>query len=280
VRRALLVFLVACSQANPQPATVPLASTVTAGSAEAAYDAKNWSECAAQWTTIAEHTTGDLRAGALYDAACCYALDGRTDVALATLAAALAAGYWDAEHMITDADLDRVRSDARWPALAARVQTQFAAFEKTLVDPQLRVELLGLAAKIDEATTVGEATARLKAAVAKHGWPGKRIVGVDGANAAWVVAQHADDIAFQAECLAKMEPLVKTGEVAGKDYAFLFDRVALVHGRAQRYGTQFDGDDLAPLEDPKNVDARRRSVGLGTLAEYEALVKRAETAKQ
>jgi hypothetical protein len=276
LRVALLVILVACARAKSQPTTVPLASTVTAESAEAAYDAKNWSECATQWTALADRTTGDLKSGALYDAACCYALDGRTDVALTSLAAALDAGYWDAEHMTTDADLAAIRTHRRWPALAARVTVQFAAFEKTLVDPALRIELLGLAAKIDDASTVSAATERLKVAIAKHGWPGKRIVGLDGANAAWVVAQHADDIAFQAACLARMEPLVKTGEVAGKDYAFLFDRVAIIHGRPQRYGTQFDGDDLAPLEDPKHVDERRRSVGLGPLAEYEAFVKNAQ----
>lgn len=267
-------MLVACSRAKPQPATVPLASTVTAASAEAAYDAKNWSECAAQWTALAERAAGDAKSGALYDAACCYALDGRGDIALATLAAALDAGYWDAEHMTTDDDLAAVRGDPRWAGLAARVQAHYAAFAKTLVDPALRIELLAHAARVEaDPAAVDGALETLRAAVAKHGWPGKRIVGVDGANAAWVIAQHADsDRAFQADCVAKMEPLVATGDVAGKDFAFLFDRVALAYGRPQRYGTQFDGDDLAPLEDPKRVDERRRSVGLGTLAEYKASI--------
>jgi hypothetical protein len=277
LRACLLVIVVGCSHARPQPPTVALASTVTAESAEAAYDAKNWSECAAQWTQLAERASGDLKSGALYDAACCYALDGRAETALTALAAALDAGYWDADHMTGDPDLGSVRTDARWPVLAARVQMQYTAFAKTLVDPALRVELLALAAKVEEAGVVGEATRRMKDAVAKHGWPGKRIVGVDGANAAWVLVQHADaDVAFQAECASKMEPLVKIGEVAGKDFAFLFDRVALAQGRPQRYGTQLDGDDIAPLEDPKRVDERRRSVGLGTLAEYKAVVNTAK----
>ena len=41
-------------------------------------------------------------------------------------------------------------------------------------------------------------TARLKAIVAAHGWPTVAQVGQDGADAAWLLAQHADkDPAFQ-----------------------------------------------------------------------------------
>ena len=292
LRLGLLVLLVACGRAKPVTQTVPLAATVTPASAEAAYDAKNWAECGAQWTTVADAATGDAKAGAYYDAACCYTLDGRVDAAIASLEAALDAGYWDAEHMIVDRDLADARTHAKWPALEARVKTAFAAYEKTIADPELRRELLALVEKDQAARSAitsptdtanielmrevdRSSTARMKEAVAKHGWPGKSIVGVDGANAAWLLVQHADaDLAFQKECLGKMEPLVKTGEVTGKDYAYLFDRVAVAEGRAQRYGTQLSGDDFAPIEDPANVDARRKSVGLPTLAEYKAFLEK------
>jgi len=298
LRALLVVILAACgapSKAPPAP-TIPLATTISPESAEAAYDAKNWSECAAQWIAVSEHSTGEQKTGALYDAACCYALDGRVDPAIATLESAFDAGYWDAEHVIADDDLASVRAHAKWPALEARAQANFVAFEKSLADPALRKELLALATKDQKARFAikdqddkpaieavmaidREATARMKQVVAQHGWPGKRVVGLDGANAAWLLVQHADaDAAFQKDCLAKMEPLVATGDVAGKDFAYLFDRVAIAEGRKQRYGTQFDGEDIAPLEDPPNVDARRKSVGLGTLAEYKAFVKQAEAA--
>lgn len=245
-----ILVLVACSgrAPAPPPPLVPLARTVTPASAEAAYDAKQWAECAAQWTQLAEH-------------------------------------------LAADEDLAAIRTHARWPALRARAEASFAAFERSLVEPQLRRELLALATRDQEArraledgggqaardavTAIDrEATARMKDVVAKHGWPGKRIVGADGANAAWMLVQHADaDPAFQKACLAQMEPLVKTGDVAGQDYAYLWDRVARAEGRPQRYGTQFEAGELAPLEDRANVDARRRAVGLGPLAEYEAAVK-------
>jgi hypothetical protein len=57
-------------------------------------------------------------------------------------------------------------------------------------------------------------TARLKEVVAKHGWPGKSLVGEDGAFAAWLLVQHADaDAAFQKQRLELMKPLLEKGEV-------------------------------------------------------------------
>jgi len=291
MHRLVLVLLLACGgKAKPPPPTVQLSATPQ--SAEAAYDAKNWAECATLWTNVAAQATGEQKAGAHYDAACCYALDGRLDAALTSLDAAFDAGYWDADNITTDADLQAVRANAQWPTIEARAKANFAAFEKSLRDPALRKELLAMAerdqkaraaitsaddkAGIEAAADVDrQTTARMKEIVTKQGWPGKSMVGVDGANAAWLLVQHADAApVFQKECLEKMEPLVKSGEVSGKDFAYLWDRVAVNAGKKQRYGTQFEGEELAPLEDPDTVDERRKSVGLGTLAEYKELVKK------
>jgi hypothetical protein len=285
LRAWMLVVVAACggaSKPSSQPSLVPLVATPE--SAEAAYDAKNWSECATQWLSVSAHATGEAKSGALYDAACCYALDGRLEDAVATLGDALDGGYWDAEHMVVDEDLMTVREHAKWPALTEHVKQNLIAFEANLVDPALRRELLDLAQK-DQRTRASDDTGamqarahdnlvRMKEVVAKYGWPSRKVVGTDGANAAWSLVQHADaDVDFQKECLEKMEPLVKSGDVAAKDYAFLFDRVAVGQGRKQRYGTQLDGDDFAPIEDPQNVDARRKEMGLPSLAEYRELIR-------
>jgi hypothetical protein len=113
-------------------------------------------------------------------------------------------------------------------------------------------------------------TARMKEIVAQHGWPGKSLVGEDGARAAWLLVQHADDaLTFQQQCLALIEPMVALGEVRPQDLAYLRDRLSVHEKRPQRYGTQFgpDGEPL-PIEDPANVDARRAAVGLEPLAKY------------
>ena len=108
---------------------------------------------------------------------------------------------------------------------------------------------------------------RMKEIIAQHGWPGKALVGSDGSNKAWLVVQHCSP-SFQEECLPLLERAVAAGEATGKNYAYLLDRVRMHQGKPQIYGTQFRNHELWMLEDPEHVDERRRSVGLGTLAEY------------
>jgi hypothetical protein len=117
-------------------------------------------------------------------------------------------------------------------------------------------------------------TARMKAIVAQHGWPTIAQVGQDGAAAAWLLVQHADaDPDFQRAILEQLRPLLATGEVQPKHFAYLWDRT---HA-PQKYGTQGTcagkGDWRPnPIEDADQVDAARASMQLGTMAEYIAMV--------
>ncbi|HKF18451.1 MAG TPA: Clp protease N-terminal domain-containing protein [Candidatus Dormibacteraeota bacterium] len=113
----------------------------------------------------------------------------------------------------------------------------------------------------------------LKQVIADRGWPGRSLVGPDGADAAWLIAQHADhDPDFQRECLVLLEKAAAAGEVSQSNVAYLTDRVMLKETGRQRYGTQFqhgkDGPEPFPLEDPDSVDELRAAAGLMPLAEY------------
>jgi hypothetical protein len=112
----------------------------------------------------------------------------------------------------------------------------------------------------------------LQKIVDNQGWPTKTLVGEDGANAAWLLVQHADaDSQFQRKCLDLMTKLPK-GEVSQVQFAYLTDRVLLAEGKKQIYGTQFHAVDgklqPRPLEDEANVDKRRADIGLPPLADY------------
>jgi hypothetical protein len=65
---------------------------------------------------------------------------------------------------------------------------------------------------------------------------------------------------------------VDAGEASGQDYAYLTDRVLTGQGKKQIYGTQLsviEGIiDVQPIEDPANVDKRRKVVGLKSMREY------------
>ena len=118
-----------------------------------------------------------------------------------------------------------------------------------------------------------ENTAWLKTIVREQGWPGISLVGQDGADCAWLLAQHADrDPAFQAECLALLERAVGAGDASPGHLAYLTDRVLLKERGMQRYGTQFrvgpGGPEPEALEDPERVDELCAAMGLQPLEDY------------
>jgi hypothetical protein len=112
---------------------------------------------------------------------------------------------------------------------------------------------------------------RLANILEAHGWPGERQVGGDGAEAAWRIVQHAiAQPALQRRALELVQAAVSRGDAPALHAAMLEDRIRILEGRPQRYGTQFDWDadgqmSPLPLEDPDGVDLRRHDVGLGPL---------------
>jgi len=117
----------------------------------------------------------------------------------------------------------------------------------------------------------------IESVVEKHGWPTSTLVGKDGAEAAWLLVQHADaEPKLQRRCLDLMATLQKD-EVSQSNLAYLTDRVLLAEGKKQLYGTQFTVVDgkwkPRPLEDEANVDKRRAEVGLPPLAEYAKMIE-------
>ena len=113
---------------------------------------------------------------------------------------------------------------------------------------------------------------RLLQVIEQYGWPGRSLVGEEGAQAAWLILQHAiTQPALQRRGLALLQA-APTGEVHPIEVAMLEDRIRCFEGRGQIYGTQFDWDPTGnlsplPIEDPAEVDQRRAEIGLGPLAQ-------------
>ena len=278
-RIALLLLVCACDRSAPKAAPVAVADPKQAA---AAHDARQWQRCAELWLAVAATTRGEAMAGPLYDAACCQAQAGERDAAFATLERAVHAGLDDAA-IERDADLTPLHADPRWPALLARIAERRATAQAAVAEPALRETLLAMerddqaARATDDAPTEivdARTTEALKAIVAKHGWPGKRLVGKDGAHAAWLIVTHSRDLAFQRQCLEMLEIAVAQGEAQAVEHAYLSDRVAVNAGKPQRWGTQFDADNKPyPIEDAAHVDERRKAIGLSTLADYERFLR-------
>ena len=117
-------------------------------------------------------------------------------------------------------------------------------------------------------------TARLAEILAEHGWPTYDLVGEDGEDAAWTIAQHSDrDPAFQRQALELLRTAVEAGQGSPGNLAYLEDRIAVGAGQPQTYGTQIgcgaDGPVPAtPIADEAAVDGLRAAAGLEPLAAY------------
>ncbi|MGH7549961.1 MAG: DUF6624 domain-containing protein [Gemmatimonadota bacterium] len=126
---------------------------------------------------------------------------------------------------------------------------------------------------------------RLEEILDERGWPGRSLVGEDGAEAAWLLAQHAIAMpALMRRARDLVEAAVAAREAEPWMYAYLDDRIRSFEGRPQRYGTQFDWDAEGrmrplPIEDPEGIDERRSAVGLESMAERLAKM-RAQTSAE
>lgn len=121
--------------------------------------------------------------------------------------------------------------------------------------------------------------------VEKIGWPGWSRVGEEAADAAWLVAQHAISCPdLQRRFLCSLEEAVGLGEASPLHAAYLTDRVRYNASLPQVYGTLFDwdeADELSPwlIEDADAVEERRRVVGLPSLSESVARVRKEAAAE-
>lgn len=113
--------------------------------------------------------------------------------------------------------------------------------------------------------------AELEKIIDEYGWTGKSLVGKDGAEAAWLIVQHAISLPeFSRRCLNLIENAVKEGEAEPYQFAYLQDRINFLEGKPQRFGTQSDWSEegkmqVWTLEDEEKVNEFRAEVGLKPL---------------
>jgi hypothetical protein len=125
--------------------------------------------------------------------------------------------------------------------------------------------------------------ARLKEIVAAAGWPGRDLVGEDGADAAWLILQHAGSAvttigsaanhAFRRACIPLLTTAVRSGQAHPRHLAHVVDGVAWVAGEPPVYAvlsTSYSIIDGHPVFDaPVDLDAidrRRAGIGVPPLA--------------
>lgn len=109
----------------------------------------------------------------------------------------------------------------------------------------------------------------------EHGYPGKTLVGEPANSTAWLVVQHSNKID---EYLPLIKEAGDKGELSMTDVATMEDRFLMEQNKPQIYGTQglySDGEErmIWPIENPDEVNERRKKVGFTTtIEEYAKLL--------
>lgn len=114
---------------------------------------------------------------------------------------------------------------------------------------------------------------KIQKIINKHGWLGKSEVGDMANQTLFLIIQHCD-IAIQERYLPLFRKSVNNAESNAYDLALMEDRILVSKGKKQRYGSQVKLNsqtnryEVLPIEDIRNVDKRRKKMGLASLADY------------
>ncbi len=264
--------------------------------ANALYDKKQYNEGLQKMQEALKIT--DKYSGDLYNGACFASLAGDKKKAFNWLYKALKLGWVDVNHLKKDADMNALHNTKKWKKLIADMQK-----EKTKIEANYDIPLKEKLEKIlqsdqgirqqwnkaekefgieskqaDSISKIMHYTDSLNlieitSILDQHGWLGKDKVGEQGNICLFLVVQHSD-LQTQKKYLPMMREAVKNKKAKGTALALLEDRVALGEKKPQIYGSQIGYDKESKkfyvllLNDPDNVDQRRKEVGLGLLADY------------
>jgi hypothetical protein len=110
-------------------------------------------------------------------------------------------------------------------ALAEQDQSFLGSPEHDWTSDQVQRQLLEL---------LGRLRRRLVEILDTYGWPGRSLVGEDGAAAAWALALHTmPDPEVLRRCLRLLRDAAAAGEAEPWQVAFLVDRLSLVERNVQ-----------------------------------------------
>lgn len=133
--------------------------------------------------------------------------------------------------------------------------------------PPLMAELLR------RADVTGQNTRYLRQLVLEVGWVDVQRFGYAASNAAFLLTLHSLDLPLMLAALPEVEKDRAPDRLGPEAHAYLWDRIQLLRGGRQRYGTQVSWTDqedpwVKPVEDPEQVVALRKAFGMLPLDDY------------
>jgi len=123
----------------------------------------------------------------------------------------------------------------------------------------------------------------LEGIIDQIGYPTIALVGPEANDAAWLIIQHSISRPdFMRKCQLMLQSAVAENQANHIHLAYLTDRIAVLSGEPQLYGTQYDWDingELNPqaYDHLPTVDLRRKDLGLNTVSEQTAIMRQRAT---
>jgi hypothetical protein len=169
-----------------------------------------------------------------------------------------------------------------WKQICMRCDSVYSKFNKELIEQLKKIEASDQEFRGKEASAEDWKkqniidslnTVKVEKIISTYGYPGKNLVGSEYSETAFLVIQHAS-LEVQEKYLPIIKEAATRRQIRKSPCALLIDRINMRKGVPQIYGTQLVFDKLTgkyklyPIENIKNVDERRKEVGLGTLREY------------
>jgi hypothetical protein len=108
--------------------------------------------------------------------------------------------------------------------------------------------------------------------IAQKGYPSSKSVGKKYTPVLFLIIQHSN-LQTMKKYLPLLRDVALKGDISLKTLVLMEDRVALGEGKKQLYGTQVmtsqnGKSHVRPIEDPDNLDKRRKEIGLSPMSEY------------
>ncbi|MDR2292670.1 MAG: hypothetical protein LBE11_04255 [Prevotellaceae bacterium] len=232
-----------------------------------------------------------------YKAACSWALAGQTDSAFVQLFQIAHIEDFSDLNIVNDLALSSLHSDERWnfivefvkqnnektskldAVLAAKFDSVYQThrqYDFELKETEKKYgrnssEMQQLVKSINEQNAAN--LVKITKIIDEKGWLGSDIIGERGSQVLFSILQYADT-QTQENYLPLIKESVAKGNTDPSYLALLEDEIALKQGRRQIYGSRIGIDIktgktyVAPLEDPDNVDKRRKEIGLNKYQDY------------
>ena len=99
------------------------------------------------------------------------------------------------------------------------------------------------------------------------GFPTMEEVGNSGVNTVWLIFQHVDS-GLRAHYYFDMVKSVEDGGLTKEKIALMQDRMMVGQSQKQIFGSQMEFGDLYALEDPENVDKRRKEYKMPPIQDF------------